>query len=330
MEKTQKSTPVTLLHDHLAADMDAVNNVIVARMQSDIALIPRLAGYLIAAGGKRMRPLMTLAAAKLYTDDITPTHNLAAAVEFIHTATLLHDDVVDDSSLRRGQASANNLFGNASSVLVGDFLFARAFELMVESRSLDVLRTLSRASAIIAEGEILQLSLQGQIDTHINDYLRVIGAKTAALFAAASEIGPMMTGQDEAQCKALAAYGYNLGMAFQIADDVLDITAANDLGKNFGDDLREGKMTAPFIFALEKTEGAEREKLTSLLTSEDITEQDITLATEILEQTDSLSRTRALAKNYVDEAEKALMAAPNTELRNHLIALAHFALTRGN
>ncbi len=309
--------------------MLAVNDVILSRMHSDIALIPRMAGYLIAAGGKRLRPLMTLASAKLYHDDITTLHPLAAAVEFIHTATLLHDDVVDESALRRGQSSANHLFGNASSVLVGDFLFARAFELMVESGSLNVLRTLSRASAIIAEGEILQLSLQGQTTTNLDQYLQVIGSKTAALFAAATEIGPMMTGQNEAQQKALYDYGYNLGMAFQIADDMLDFSAPEDLGKNSGDDIKEGKMTAPIIFALLHGSSSQQETLNKILKKDNLESEDMHTAQTILKDTNAFIHTETLAKTYVLKAEQALLTAPTSALRNDLTELAHFALTRG-
>ncbi|MBA4050861.1 MAG: farnesyltranstransferase, partial [Erythrobacter sp.] len=205
-----------------AVGMNSVNAVILDRMQSEIPLIPRLAGHLISGGGKRLRPMLTLAGAELVGYQGTRHHKLAAAVEFIHTATLLHDDVVDGSELRRGKAAANIIFGNPATVLVGDFLFSRAFELMTEDGSLRVLSILSRASAIIAEGEVSQLSAQRQINTSEEQYLHIIGAKTAALFAAASQISGVVAECSEEQERALEAYGRNLGVAFQLVDDAID------------------------------------------------------------------------------------------------------------
>ena len=233
-----------------AADMNAVNAVILERMQSRIPLIPELAGHLIAGGGKRLRPMLTLAAARLLDYPGTRQHKLAAAVEFIHTATLLHDDVVDGSDLRRGRRTANHIWGNPASVLVGDFLFSRSFELMVEDGSLKVLKILSGASAIIAEGEVDQLTAQRQVATDEDSYLRIIGAKTAALFAAAARIAAVVAERPEADEAALDAFGRNLGVAFQLVDDAIDYASdAGTMGKDVGDDFRDGKVTLPVILA---------------------------------------------------------------------------------
>ena len=224
--------------------MNGVNAVILERMQSKVALIPELAGHLIAGGGKRMRPMLTLASAALLGYPGTRHHKLAAAVEFIHTATLLHDDVVDGSGMRRGKRTANLIWGNPASVLVGDFLFSRAFELMVEDGSLKVLRILSHASAVIAEGEVNQLTAQRQIDTDEEHYLEIISAKTAALFAAACRVSPVVAEASEDAEHALECYGRNLGIAFQLSDDVIDYASdAETMGKGVGDDFRDGKMT---------------------------------------------------------------------------------------
>jgi len=223
----------------LAADMRGVNEIILQNLQSEVALIPEVASYLIAAGGKRLRPLLTVASARLCGAVDDTCHGLAAAVEFIHSASLLHDDVVDESHLRRGQPSANDIFGNQASILVGDFLFARGFELMVAAGSLEVLKILARTSALITEGEVLQLSLAGNIATREADYLRVIEAKTASLFSAATEVGAILG--NESHRTAMCDFGYHFGMAFQLIDDVLDYSAdAAALNKNLGDDFRPG------------------------------------------------------------------------------------------
>ena len=238
------------LFDLVATDMNGVNAVILERMQSKVALIPELAGHLIAGGGKRMRPMLTLACAALLDYTGTRHHKLAAAVEFIHTATLLHDDVVDGSGMRRGKRTANIIWGNPASVLVGDFLFSRAFELMVEDGSLRVLKILSQASAVIAEGEVEQLTAQRRLDTDEEHYLTIISAKTAALFAAACRISPVVAEAGEEAELALENYGKNLGIAFQLTDDVIDYTSdASVMGKGVGDDFRDGKMTLPLILA---------------------------------------------------------------------------------
>ena len=243
-ERSPDSSSIELLKRLVAEDLTAVNGVIVARMDSRVALIPELAGYIVAAGGKRIRPMLTIAGAKIcgYAGD---RHvELAACVEFIHTATLLHDDVVDESELRRGNAAAHAVWGNPASVLVGDFLFSRAFQLMVEDGSLRVLDILSRASAVIAEGEVWQLATTNNPETSEDSYLEVITAKTAALFAAACRIGAVLAERPRPEEEALESYGRNLGIAFQLVDDALDYSARQaSFGKTVGDDFREGKMT---------------------------------------------------------------------------------------
>ncbi|HET8997047.1 MAG TPA: polyprenyl synthetase family protein, partial [Acetobacteraceae bacterium] len=243
----------------VGGDIEACNRAIIARMDSPVSLIPQLAAHIVAAGGKRLRPLLTLAAARLcgYAGD---RHvHLAACVEFIHTATLLHDDVVDESQLRRGLASANAVFGNKASVLVGDFLFARAFQLMVDDGSLKVLGILSQAAATIAEGEVLQLVTQNDLSTPEERYLEVIKGKTAALFAAACQVGAVVADRPEIEERALAEYGLNLGIAFQLVDDALDYAADQaTLGKTVGDDFREGKITLPVLVAYQAGDADER------------------------------------------------------------------------
>jgi len=283
------ANPLDILQESMATDMQAVNEMIIAHMQSDVPLIPQLASYLIAAGGKRIRPLLTLSCTALFKGEMSRAHQLAACVEFIHTATLLHDDVVDDSDERRGRQSANVIFGNEASVLVGDFLFSRAFQLMVADGSLDVLKILSDASAIIAEGEVLQLSAQNNLDTSIDDYKAVIEGKTASLFAAACEVGPVIANQDKATISTMRDYGMNLGMAFQIIDDVLDYSACQEkLGKAVGDDFREGKMTAPVLIALEKATPEELEFWQRTIGDKNQTDKDLETAKSIITRHDGL------------------------------------------
>jgi octaprenyl-diphosphate synthase len=247
---TQRQPSLDPLVALVAGGMNEVNSVILARMQSHVPLIPELAGHLIASGGKRMRPMLTLASAALLGYPGNRHFKLAATVEFIHTATLLHDDVVDHSDLRRGRKTANVIWGNSASVLVGDFLFSRAFELMVEDGSLKVLKILSNASAVIAEGEVNQLTTQRRVETREEQYLDVIGAKTAALFAAACRIAAVVAERDEATELALDSYGRNLGIAFQLVDDAIDyVSDAATMGKGVGDDFRDGKVTLPVILA---------------------------------------------------------------------------------
>ena len=322
-------SPLEILQAEMAVDMKAVNEMILDNLQSDVPLIPHLASYLIAAGGKRLRPLLTLSGTALFDGDMTRAHALAAAVEFIHTATLLHDDVVDDSTRRRGIESANIIFGNEASVLVGDFLFSRAFQLMVADGSLEVLRILSNASAIIAEGEVLQLSVQNNLETSIDDYLSVIEGKTASLFAAACEVGPVIAGQDNTAAKAMRDYGINLGMAFQIVDDVLDYNAqAPKLGKTVGDDFREGKMTAPVILAIQNATDEEQEFWQRTLGDKNQKDGDLKTAQTLIAKYDTLTQGLDMARNYGEKAIETLQIIPETSLRNTLEEIVSFTINR--
>jgi octaprenyl-diphosphate synthase len=329
--KTENSSesPLDTLSRLLEADIRAVNTMILARMESPVPMIRELAGYLIAAGGKRIRPLMTLAATAVYGGDMIRAHRLATAVEFIHTATLLHDDVVDDSEERRGQKSANEVFGNEASVLVGDFLFSRAFQMMVEDGNLHVLKTLSDASAIIAQGEVLQLSIQGNLGTSMDEYLEVIKGKTAALFAAACEVGPLVSGADLNAARIMAEYGMNLGIAFQIADDILDYSARQEkLGKTVGDDFREGKMTAPVILALQKANAEERAFWKRTMEDKEQDDSDLIRAQSLFERHGALKEALAMARLYAQKAREALAEAPDSPLRATLDALALYTVER--
>lgn len=327
--ENSSESPLDTLSRLLAADIKAVNAMILARMESPVPMIRELAGYLIAAGGKRIRPLMTLATTAVYGGDMIRAHRLATAVEFIHTATLLHDDVVDDSAERRGQKSANEVFGNEASVLVGDFLFSRAFQMMVEDGNLHVLKTLSDASAIIAQGEVLQLSIQGDLDTSMDEYLEVIRGKTAALFAAACEVGPLVSGADLNAARIMAEYGMNLGIAFQIADDILDYSARQEkLGKAVGDDFREGKMTAPVILALQKANAEERAFWKRTIEDKEQDDSDLIRAQSLFERHGALKEALAMARLYAQKAREALAEAPDSPLRATLDALALYTVER--
>ncbi len=317
------------LSDMLAADMQSVNRIIVDRMQSPVALIPQLAGYIVAAGGKRLRPLLTLAAAELCGYSGERHHKLAASVEFIHTATLLHDDVVDESERRRGQSSANALFGNQASVLVGDFLFSRSFELMVEDGSLDVLRILSRASAVIAEGEVLQLATTNNLETSEAEYLAVVAAKTAALFAASCEIGAIVAGRPAAEADALCRFGLNFGIAFQIVDDVLDYSAREALlGKTIGDDFREGKMTLPAVYAISRGNEAESAFWRRTLEELDQRDGDLDHAIALIERHNGFGAAIDLARRHGVLAIEALMTMPPNQMRGALASLVEFCIER--
>src|SRR6187551_756823 len=283
----------------VADDMHGVNAVILDRMQSKVALIPELAGHLIAGGGKRMRPMLTLGSAALLGYSGTRHQKLAAAVEFIHTATLLHDDVVDGSGLRRGKRTANLIWGNPATVLVGDFLFSRAFELMVEDGSLRVLRILSHASAVIAEGEVEQLTAQRRIETDEEHYLGIISAKTAALFGAACRVAPVVAEASEDVELALESYGRNLGIAFQLVDDVIDYASDSEtMGKGVGDDFRDGKMTLPVILAYARGSAEDRAFWKSAVSGERISDDDLSQAIALIRSTEALSDTVDRARHY--------------------------------
>ena len=313
----------------VAADLNHVNAVILERMQSEVALIPELAGHLIAGGGKRMRPMLTLACARLLDYPGIRHHKLAAAVEFIHTATLLHDDVVDGSGLRRGRRTANIIWGNPASVLVGDFLFARAFELMVEDGSLKVLRILSKASSVISEGEVDQLTAQRQVATSEDKYLEIISAKTAALFAAACRIAAVVAEREEAVEEHLDAYGRHLGIAFQLVDDAIDYSSdAATMGKGVGDDFRDGKVTLPVILAYSRGSEAERRFWRDAMAGERADEADLAHALELLRTSGALSDTVERARHYGQRAIDALGPFVPGRAKAALIEAVEFAIAR--
>ena len=313
----------------VAEDMHGVNGVILERMQSKVVLIPELAGHLIAGGGKRMRPMLTLGCAALLGYSGTRHQKLAAAVEFIHTATLLHDDVVDGSGLRRGKQTANLIWGNPASVLVGDFLFSRAFELMVEDGSLRVLKILSHASAVIAEGEVEQLTTQRRIETDEEQYLTIISAKTAALFAAACRIAPVVAEADEEAEFALERYGKYLGIAFQLVDDVLDYGSEQDvMGKAAGDDFRDGKVTLPVILAYARGSEDERSFWRSAMAGERSSDEDLERAIGLLRRSEALSETLDRARQYGRRALDALAGFPSSKAKSALSEAVEFAISR--
>ncbi|MBV9994103.1 MAG: polyprenyl synthetase family protein [Caulobacteraceae bacterium] len=315
---------------HLAqADMQGVDALILARMQSPVSIIPALAEHLIAAGGKRLRPLLTVGAARLAGGRGDAALKLAAAVEFIHTATLLHDDVVDSSQLRRGKVAAHLIWGAPSSVLVGDFLFARAFELMVETGSQKALEILARASRVIAEGEVLQLTRAHDLKLSQAMYLEIIGAKTAELFAAAAEAGAVSAGADERQAAALRAFGHSLGLAFQLADDALDYGGATEtLGKNAGDDFREGKATLPLLLAIARSGPREASFWERAIGRNEQTEADFRHARALVVGVGALEATLDLAADHAETAKNALGVFPRGEWREALESLADFAVSR--
>ena len=331
-ERKTGRPPIASLHNLLnlcAPSMAQVNDVILSRLTSDVPLIPELAGHLIAAGGKRMRPMLcvagALAAGKSKSVPATILQ-LAAAIEFIHSATLLHDDVIDKSDQRRGRDTANALWGNEASILVGDFLFARAFELMVETNDLAVLRLLSSASARITEGEVKQMTMTGMPDSRLDDYLSVINNKTAILFAAAAESGARVGGGDKALCTAMHHYGLHLGMAFQICDDALDYEAnPADMGKNAGDDFHEGKVTLPVILAWQKADDAQRAFWQRTLRDGAIRDGDLDEARALLQRHDAVGRALSYARAETEHAIQALSVLPEGAVKTALHEAAMFA-----
>jgi octaprenyl-diphosphate synthase len=323
------SALVSLVED----DLEACNRVIVQRMDSPVALIPQLAAHIVAAGGKRLRPLLTLAAARLCGypgPEGGQRHvDLAACVEFIHTATLLHDDVVDESQLRRGLASANAVFGNKASVLVGDFLFARAFQLMVDDGSLQVLAILSKAAATIAEGEVLQLVTQNDLSTTEARYLDVIQGKTAALFAAACQIGAVVARRPDREEAGLAEYGMKLGIAFQLVDDALDYVADQaTLGKTIGDDFREGKITLPVLAAFVAGDDLEKAFWRRTIEALEQTDADLDRAMGLIADHGAIRVTLERAQRFVQEAKAALSVFPDSPIRRALADVADYTVQR--
>ena len=321
--------PVERLALLTGTDLGAVDAVIHSRMASEVPLIPQVGRHLVDSGGKRLRPLITLASARQYGYAGDAHVKLAAAVEFIHTATLLHDDVVDESALRRGLPAANVLWGNKPSILVGDFLFSRAFQLMVEIGSPAVLNVLANASAIIAEGEVMQLRSAKNLAISESDYLQVITAKTAALFAAAAEAGAMAAGAPPAQYEALRDYGRNLGIAFQLVDDALDYSGRQAvMGKSVGDDFRESKMTLPVILSLQRASEEERRFWRKTIEVGVQEEGDLSRAIEFLERGHALGETIERARLYARLARDALVVCADSEIKSALADIADFVVER--
>lgn len=323
------STPIDRLLAATQADMAEVNALILSRANSHVEMAPELARYLIDSGGKRLRPMLTIAAAQLFGKGSGSAVNFAAAVEFMHNATLLHDDVVDESDMRRGKPAARMVWGNKASILVGDFLLGQAFMMMVETRDIDSLGVLSAASAVMAEGEVFQLAKTGDLTTTPADYAEVIRAKTAVLFQAACEVGAMAGGADAAGREALASYGLELGNGFQLVDDALDYGGqAGTLGKNTGDDLREGKMTLPVILALTDGSEAERATIAAALGDPDATQDQVTAVVAIMERHNTLARTLEQAHGHARTAQRALEALPASEMRTLLSDVVEFSVLR--
>jgi octaprenyl-diphosphate synthase len=310
-------------------DMAEVNRVIRERLQSDVALVNQLGHYIIDSGGKRFRPLLVLLSARAHGYQGTLHHLLAAIVEFIHTATLLHDDVVDESSLRRGKETANELFGNAASVLVGDFLYSRAFEMMVDVNSMKVMDILANTTNVIAEGEVMQLMNVHDADTTEERYINVIHCKTAKLFEAATRLGAVLGNRDEQEETAMARYGMHLGTAFQLIDDVLDYTSSSDdMGKNVGDDLAEGKPTLPLIYAMSK--GAPEQAALIRKAIEQGGYEYIVEVQAIIQATGALDYTAAVARNQADLALDALDHLEDSDYKQALVSLAHLSVDRNS
>ncbi|WP_299830309.1 polyprenyl synthetase family protein [uncultured Roseobacter sp.] len=333
MPKTENSQkPHDRMATYLAADLDAVNALIRARMASEHApRIPEVTAHLVEAGGKRLRPMLTLAAAHLCDYDGQFHINLAATVEFIHTATLLHDDVVDESGQRRGRPTANLLWDNKSSVLVGDYLFSRSFQLMVETGSLRVLDILSNASATIAEGEVLQLTASQDLATTEAIYLQVVRGKTAALFSAATEVGGVIADAPDAVVQALCDYGDALGVAFQVVDDLLDFQGdAGAIGKNLGDDFRERKLTLPLIKAVAQADAEERAFWERTIEKGKQTEADLDTAQALLRKHGALADTASEAHAWAARAKSALAPLPDHEIKDMLSDLADYVVERIN
>lgn len=332
MAKEERKDPAVLLRPLLNLvhdDMQDVNAFIMAQAKSDVEMIPELASHLINSGGKRLRPMLTLASAKLCGYEGTSHIKLAASVEFMHTATLLHDDVVDESNMRRGKLTARLLWGNQASVLVGDFLLGQAFKMMVDVGSLEVLRILSHAAAVIAEGEVMQLAASKNMTTSEADYLAVISAKTAALFAAASEIGAVIGGRSAKEQAALRAFGANIGIAFQLIDDALDYSGeAAKLGKEVGDDFREGKITLPVVLSWQQ--GSEEERTFWLRTLQEglIEDTDLDEALAIMKRHGAIEQTIARAETYGKLAEDALAIFPASQAKSALIDAVAFSISR--
>ncbi len=328
-DKKNKQASVKPLVDLTKDAMERVNQLILSKAGSDVEMIPEVANHLISSGGKRLRPMLTLASAAMFGYEGDGHIKLATSVEFMHTATLLHDDVVDESDLRRGKSTARMIWGNQASVLVGDFLLGQAFRMMVEVGSLDALDVLSTAASVIAEGEVLQLSVAKNMETTEDDYQSVIRAKTAALFAAAAEVGPIVANTDRATRNALKSYGMNLGLAFQLVDDALDYGGkAAELGKNTGDDFREGKITLPVILAYRRGTEAERGFWREAIENGQNDDANLERAMGLITKYNGLADTVARALHYGDVARDALAPLPDSAWKQALLDVIDFCIER--
>ena len=330
LDKARGSEPgLQPLLDLVSADMGRLNALIMSKAESHVELIPKLARHLIDSGGKRLCPILTIASAQMcnyHGDDHIP---LAAAVEFMHTATLLHDDVVDESDMRRGRTTARILWGNEASVLVGDYLLGQAFKMQVEVGIMDALAILSNAAAIIAEGEVMQLAAANNMDTTEDEYLNIIKSKTAALFAAATELGGVVANKSERERAALRSYGNNLGLVFQLVDDALDYSGtAAELGKNVGDDFREGKITLPIVLAYRRGGKAERKFWKRTLQQGDLHDGDLEQAADYMRKHDAIEDTIKRARHYGDIAKDALAIFPDEKHRAALLETVDFCVAR--
>ncbi|ADZ70037.1 polyprenyl synthetase family protein [Polymorphum gilvum] len=330
-EKNKPHNGIQSLVDLVARDMEAVNRLILSKAGSNVDLIPEIAKHLIDSGGKRLRPMLTLALADMFGYQGSGHVTLSASVEFMHTATLLHDDVVDESDMRRGKLAARKLWGNQASVLVGDYLLGQAFKMMVDVGSLEALRVLAEASAVIAEGEVMQLGAAKNLATSEASYMKVIEAKTAALFAAAAEVGPIIAGQSAETCAAARRYGMELGLAFQLVDDALDYGGSSaDLGKQVGDDFREGKITLPVVVAVERGSDEDRAFWRRCLETDGIRDGDLEHAIGLLRRHGAIEETIARARHYGASAIEALAALPAGRHRDALHEAVEFCISRVN
>jgi len=329
-EAAAPSSPLPLM-TLTAEDMKAVNSLILTKAGSHVEIIPQMANHLISSGGKRLRPMLTLASARMFGYQGTGHITLATAVEFMHTATLLHDDVVDESDLRRGKPTARMVWGNQASVLVGDFLLGQAFRMMVEVGSMAALAVLSDAASVIAEGEVMQLAAAKHIDTSEAEYLAIINAKTAALFAAAAQVGPIIAHADTTACTALSHYGTNLGLAFQLVDDALDYGGSVQvLGKNIGDDFREGKITMPVILSYARSSPQQRNFWKNALENEVNDDDALHHALDLLHQHHALEDTIARARAFGEKARHALNTIPASTQKCALVDIIDFCISRAS
>lgn len=330
-EKKNQQASIQKLVDLTKADMGRVNALILSKAGSDVEMIPEVANHLISSGGKRLRPMMTLAAAAMFGYEGEGHVQLATSVEFMHTATLLHDDVVDESDLRRGKSTARMIWGNQASVLVGDFLLGQAFKMMVDVGSLDALDVLATSASVIAEGEVMQLAAAKNMETTEDEYLAVIKAKTAALFSAAAEVGPIIADAPRAQRLALRSYGLHLGLAFQLIDDALDYGgSAADLGKNVGDDFREGKITMPLLLSYRRGSEDERAFWKSSIEQGNNDDEALQKAIGLMTKHGSIADTVQRARHFGEIARDALAPLPQSPQKDALIDVIDFCISRVN